>query len=92
MAIKLNFLIILLTSFYSLKACPVYLHINDTAGSPVEAVTVLVDNKAQGLTNHLGELAVSLEAGIYTIEIVKKNIRVKQTMFYVMRTIILNLF
>lgn len=72
-------MIILLTSFYSLKACPVYLHINDTAGNPVEAVTVLVDNKTQGLTNHLGELAVSLEAGIYTIEIVKKNIRVKQT-------------
>ncbi|WP_089069773.1 TonB-dependent receptor plug domain-containing protein [Flavobacterium reichenbachii] len=66
--------------FFYGNACPVYIHIEDNLGNSVSNAAVFVDSKSMGVTNNIGILELSLEAGTYSIEIVKKEgIKVKQT-------------
>ncbi|OXA94123.1 TonB-dependent receptor [Flavobacterium hercynium] len=62
-----------LTGFFYGNACPVYIHVEDNLGNSLSNITILVDNKAIGVSNSAGILELSLEEGIHHIEVLKND-------------------
>ncbi|KUJ60020.1 TonB-dependent receptor [Flavobacteriaceae bacterium CRH] len=73
-------MLMFIVGIFSGNACPVFIHAEDNLGNSIAGITILVDNKAIGVTNSSGVLELSLTEGKHNIEVMKNGTEsVKQT-------------